>query len=105
MFYKYLIDHSLDWAKGGNIPANNKARDSAEFKTMPQAGIGPSVANPVFPPSIPGIGDAFAPLATQVGAVLAGNATDIKKALDTAADQANTVLAQNKKTYGDAPKP
>jgi len=105
MFYRYLIDHSLDWAKGGNIPANNKARDSAEFKAMVQAPIGPSVANPVFPPAIPGIGDAFAPLGTQIGAVLAGNATDVKKALDTAADQANTILEQNKKNYGDAPKP
>ncbi|MDQ6692888.1 MAG: extracellular solute-binding protein [Chloroflexota bacterium] len=105
MFYKYLIDHSLEWAKGGNIPANNKARDTTEFKAMPQAPMGPSVANPVFPPAIPGIGDAFAPLGTQVGAVLAGTQTDIKKALDTAADQANTILTQNKKTYGDAPKP
>jgi len=105
MFYKYLIDHSLDWAKGGNIPANNKARESAEFKAMPQAPIGPSVANPVFPPAVPGISDAFAPLGTQVGAVLAGSAGDVKAALDTAAEQANTILAQNKSNYGDAPKP
>ncbi|MBF6612421.1 MAG: ABC transporter substrate-binding protein [Chloroflexi bacterium] len=104
MFYKYLIDHSVDWAKGGNIPANNKARASAAFQALPQANIGPSVANPVFPPAIPGIGDAFAPLGTQVGAVIAGTQTDIKKALDTAADQANTILTQNKTNYGSAPK-
>jgi multiple sugar transport system substrate-binding protein len=104
MFYKYLIDHSVDWAKGGNIPANNKARDSAEFKALPHAVVGPSVANPVFPPAVPGISDAFAPLGTQVGAILSGNATDIKAALDTAADQANTIMAQNKQNYGDAPK-
>lgn len=104
MFYKYLIDHSVDWAKGGNIPANNKARDSAEFKALPHASIGPSVANPVFPPAIPGISDAFGPLGTQVGAIMSGNATDIKAALDTAAQQANQILAENKKNYGDAPK-
>jgi len=105
MFYKFLIDHSVDWAKGGNIPANNKARDTAEFKALPHAVVGPSVANPVFPPAIPGIGDAFAPLGTEIGAVMAGNETDIKKALDTAADQANQVLTKNKQNYGDAPKP
>jgi len=104
MFYKYLIDHSVDWAKGGNIPANNKARESEEFKALPHAVVGPSVANPVFPPAIPGVSDAFAPLGTQIGAILSGNATDIKAALDTAADQANTILAQNKQNYGDAPK-
>jgi multiple sugar transport system substrate-binding protein len=105
MFYKHLIDNSVEWAKGGNIPANNKARDTAEFKALPHAAVGPSVASPVFPPAIPGIGDAFAPLGTQVGAVLAGNATDIKAALDTAAEQANAILAENKKNYGDAPQP
>ncbi|MEO8288426.1 MAG: ABC transporter substrate-binding protein [Chloroflexota bacterium] len=105
MFYKYLIDHSVEWAKGGNIPANNKARESADFKALPHAVVGPSVANPVFPPAIPGISDAFAPLGTQVGAVIGGTATDIKAALDTAAQQANDILKQNKQNYGDAPKP
>jgi len=105
MFYKFLIDHSVDWAKGGNIPANNKARDTAEFKALPHSVVGPSVANPVFPPAIPGIGDAFAPLGTGIGAVLSGNESDIKKALDQAANQANEILTKNKQTYGDAPKP
>jgi len=104
MFYKFLIDHSVDWAKGGSIPANNKARASAEFMALPQAAIGPSVANPVFPPAIPGISDAFGPLGTEVGAVMGGTETDIKKALDTAASQANDILAKNKSTYGSAPQ-
>jgi len=105
MFYKYIIDHSVEWAKGGNIPANNKAREDAGFKALPHAVVGPSVANPVFPPAIPGIGDAFAPLGSQIGAVLAGTTTDIKGALDTAASQADEILATNKSTYGDAPTP
>jgi len=105
MFYKFIIDHSVEWAKGGNIPAINAARDDAEFKALPHAAVGPSVANPVFPPAIPGIGDAFAPLGAQIGAVLSGEATDIKAALDTAATQANEILAKNKQTYGDAPTP
>ena len=105
MFYKYLIDHSVDWAKGGNIPANNKARESAEFKALPHSAVGPSVANPVFPPSVPGIGDAFAPLGNAIGTVLTGAEPDIKKALDTAAANADTILAENKKNYGDAPQP
>ena len=31
------IDNSVEWAKAGNIPACNKARNSAEFKALPQA--------------------------------------------------------------------
>ncbi|HYP20529.1 MAG TPA: ABC transporter substrate-binding protein, partial [Chloroflexia bacterium] len=103
MFIGYVLDNSLEWAKAGNIPAKNSVRESAEFKALPHAAVGPSVANPVFPPSIPGVGDAFAPLGEAVGAVMAGTETDIKKALDGAAERSNTVLADNRNTFGDAP--
>ncbi len=104
MFIKYVLDNSLEWAKAGSIPAANKVRESAEFKALPHSAIGPSVANPVFPPSIPGIGDAFLPLGEAVGSIMSGTETDIKKALDSSAERANTILKENKATYGDAPK-
>lgn len=84
IFIRYLIDNSVEWAKAGNIPASKRARESAEFQALPQASIAPSVENPVFPPSIPGIGDAFGPLGEAIGAVMSGNETDIQAALDSA---------------------
>lgn len=104
MFIKYVIENSVEWAKGGNVPAYNKAREDAAFTALPQAVLAQSVENPVFPPTVPGIGDAFAPLGEAVGAVIAGTETDIKKALDDSAGRSDQILAQNKQNFGDAPK-
>jgi multiple sugar transport system substrate-binding protein len=103
MFYRYLIDHAADWAKAGNIPAYTPARNSEEFKANPLAPLSEAVNNPVFPPPIPGVGDAFAPLGDAVAAVMLGNQTDIKKALDDSAAKSNQILAQNAAKYGTAP--
>ncbi|MBC8161037.1 MAG: ABC transporter substrate-binding protein, partial [Roseiflexaceae bacterium] len=103
MFIKYVIENSAQWAKGGNVPAYNKARQDPAFTELPQAALATSVENPVFPPAIPGIGDAFTPLSEAVGAVMSGSATDIKLALDDAAGRADQILEQNKANYGDAP--
>lgn len=105
IFIKYMVENSVTWAKAGQIPASNSVRASAEFKAIePQASIAPSVEYAFFPPAVPGITDAFGPLGEAVGAVMNGTATDIKAALDDAAKRANEILAQNKATYGDAPK-
>ena len=73
-------------------------------RQLPQAVIAPSLENPVFPPPVPGISDAFGPLGEAVGSVMNGTATDIKQALDDAARRANEILKQNAATYGTAPK-
>lgn len=104
-FIKYILENSVTWAKAGQIPASNSVRASAEFKAIePQASIASSVEFAIFPPSVPGITDAFGPLGEAVGSVMNGTATDIQAALDDAANRANEILAQNKATYGDAPK-
>jgi multiple sugar transport system substrate-binding protein len=103
IFIKYLVDNSIEWATAGNIPASNKARNSSEFMAIPQSVLAKAVENPVFPPPIPGIGDAFAPLGNAVGSVMAGTETDIKKALDSSAAQSDTILAENKSKFGTAP--
>ncbi len=105
IFIKYMVANSVTWAKAGQIPASIKVRASDEFKAIePQASIAPSVEYAFFPPSVPGITDAFGPLGEAVGAVMNGTTTDIKTALDDAAKRANEILKQNKATYGDAPK-
>jgi multiple sugar transport system substrate-binding protein len=103
IFIKYLVDNSVTWAQAGNIPMSNKARNSAEFQKMPQAVLSKAVENPVFPPPIPGVADAFGPLGNAIGGIMAGTQTDIKKALDDAATQADSILAENKTRYGDTP--
>ncbi|HPH98588.1 MAG TPA: ABC transporter substrate-binding protein [Anaerolineaceae bacterium] len=105
IFIKYMVENSVTWAKAGQIPASAAVRKSAEFLAIePQASIAPSVEYAFFPPSVPGITDAYGPLGEAVGAVMNGTATDIKAALDDAAKRANEILAQNKTTYGSAPK-
>jgi multiple sugar transport system substrate-binding protein len=105
MFIKYVIDNSVEWAKAGNIPALNAARNSAEFKALPQAAFVDALNNPIFPPAIPDVGSAFAPLGDAIGAVMSGKQTDIKKALDDAAASADKVLEQNRKNFGTTPPP
>jgi multiple sugar transport system substrate-binding protein len=103
MLIRYISDNSIEWAKGGNVPANNAVRNSAEFKAMPQGVLAQAAEHLVFPPPIPGIGDAFAPLMDAVGSIMSGTSTDIKGALDQAASRSNQVLKQNHDKYGDAP--
>jgi multiple sugar transport system substrate-binding protein len=104
IFMRYLLDNSVEWAKAGQIPASNEVRNSDAFMAIePQASIAPSVENAFFPPSVPGITDAYAPLDEAVAAVMAGTATDIKAALDDSANRAAQILEQNKQQYGAAP--
>lgn len=104
VFIKYLLDNSITWAKAGQLPANNAVRSSAEFQEIePQASIAASAEYVFFPPSVPGITDAYGPLDEAVGALMAGTATDIRAALNDAANRANQILAENRDNYGDAP--
>ena len=106
LLMKYILDNSLTWAKAGNVPAYNKVRNSGDIKSLlPQADLAAAVENPVFPPSVPGIGDAFGPLGDAITAIMTGKAKDIKATLDDAAKKSNQTLAANKQKYGDAPKP
>ena len=96
IFIKYILENSVTWAQAGQIPASAAVRASAEFQAIePQASIGTSVEYAVFPPSIPGITDAFGPLGEAVGALMNGTATDIQATLDDAATRANEIIAQN----------
>jgi len=104
IFIKYLLDNSVTWAKAGQIPASNTVRGSDEFKAVePQASIAPSAEHAFFPPSVPGITDAYQPLDDAVGSVMSGKATDIKAALDDAATRADQILAENKTKYATPP--
>jgi multiple sugar transport system substrate-binding protein len=77
-------------------------RESEDFQAIqPQASIAPSVEGAFFPPAVPGITDAYAPLDEAVAAVMAGEATDIEAALASAAERAEQILADNRANYGE----
>lgn len=105
IFIRYLLDNSVTWAQAGQLPANNVVRESEEFaEIQPQADIAAGSADYVFfPPSVPGITDAYGPLDEAIGALLAGNATDVQAELDNAAERANQILEQNRQTFGEQP--
>ena len=100
VFINYIGQQSIEWAKGGQVPARKEIRDSAEFKALTeQAAIGSQIDNLHFPPSVPGIADAMATIDTAVNeAILLRK--EPGKALADAATKANQILEQNRKKYG-----
>jgi multiple sugar transport system substrate-binding protein len=100
VFINYISQQSIEWAKGGQVPARKEVRESAEFKGLKeQAAIGSQIDNLHFPPSVPGIPDAMATIDTAVNeAILLRK--EPAKALADAAAKATQILAQNKKKYG-----
>jgi multiple sugar transport system substrate-binding protein len=105
IFIRYLLDNSVTWAQAGQLPANNVVRESEEFAEVhPQAEIAAGSAEHVFfPPSVPGITDAYGPLDEAIGALMSGNATDVQAELDNAAQRANQILEQNRETFSTPP--
>ncbi|GCE06614.1 ABC transporter substrate-binding protein [Dictyobacter aurantiacus] len=104
-FIKYVVDNSAKMAQGGDMPALRKARNDASVQNIPlMKSLSQSVENPVFPPSVPGISDAFTPLGNAIGAIMAGTSQDVQKSLDTSVNQANQILKQNQQKYGSTPK-
>lgn len=104
-FMKYLLDNAPTWAKAGNVPAPNKARHSTEVQALtPQGVLATALDTPAMAaPPIPGASDDLAPMASAVQAVMAGAQSDILKALDDSATQANQVIQQNRQKYGTSP--
>ena len=100
VFINFISQQSLEWAKGGQVPARKEIRDSAEFKALTeQAAIGTQIDNLHFPPSVAGIPDALATVDTAVNeAILLRK--EPGKALADAAAKANQILEQNRKKYG-----
>lgn len=100
VFINFISKNSIEWAKGGQVPARKEIREGAEFKGLKeQAAIGSQIDNLHFPPSVPGIPDAMATIDTAVNeAVLLRK--EPGKALADAAAKAAQILEQNRKKYG-----
>ena len=100
VFVNYISRQSLEWAKGGQVPARKEVREGADFKALKeQSAIGSQIDDLHFPPSVPGIADAMATMDVAVNeAILLRK--EPAKALADAAGKAGQILEQNKKKYG-----
>jgi multiple sugar transport system substrate-binding protein len=101
VFIKWISDHSIDWAKAGQIAARKSVRESPEFSQLETQSIAAKELDFVhFPPAVPGIGDITTPtFELAVNKAVLGKQSP-KAALDEAAKKANDLLAANRKKYG-----
>jgi multiple sugar transport system substrate-binding protein len=102
-FISWISEHSLDWAKAGQIPARQSVVNSAEFKALPVIpDIQKQQADARFFPPFPAAGDLlFGPQgAGQAAVATVTSKKDAKAAFDEAATNMTKVLQANKKKYG-----
>jgi multiple sugar transport system substrate-binding protein len=101
VFISWISDHSIDWAKAGQIAARASVRESPEFQALEVQNIAAQQLDYVkFPPAVPGIGEVTAPTwELAVNEAVLGKKSP-KAALDEANSKANELLAANKKKYG-----
>jgi multiple sugar transport system substrate-binding protein len=93
-FIKYLSDHSLTWAKGGQVPVRKSILESKEFQALPvQSQFAKQLPYATYEPF--SVTDnqisTFADSAVE-GAL--NHVEDPKEALDTAARRVNNVLSR-----------
>jgi multiple sugar transport system substrate-binding protein len=101
VFISYISDHSIDWAKAGQIAARASVRESPEFQALEVQNIAAQQLDYVkFPPAVPGIGEITAPtFQLAVNEAVLGKKSP-KAALNEATTKANELLTANKKKYG-----
>ncbi len=85
-FIKYVADHSIEWAKAGQIPAKNSVRESEDFKQLEYQSRFADVNTLVFPKPSPTYVDVWVPAEESLNKVLLGK-EDAGKALKQAAEK------------------
>jgi multiple sugar transport system substrate-binding protein len=101
IFISWVSDHSIDWARSGQIPARNSVRESADFQQLEiQSTLAQQLPYVVFPPAVPGIGDVTIPTYEQAVNEAVLGRKPVKAALAGAQSEANQLLAENREKYG-----
>jgi extracellular solute-binding protein family 1 len=99
VFINWISKKSLEWAKGGQIPARNSVRNSGDFKSLTsQSILATQIDDVVFPPTVPGISDAIGEFYKAVNDIMLGG-RDVSQVLRSSADRANKILEQNMRKY------
>ncbi|MER7893582.1 ABC transporter substrate-binding protein [Micromonospora sp. NPDC094482] len=100
VFINWLSQHSLDWAKGGQVPARKTVRDSGEFKALTEvSALAPELEYAAFPPATPGLGEVLTTFYNSFNEAVLGKKSP-KQALDDGVAKANKQLEDNRKKYG-----
>ena len=99
VFLNWISQQSLEWAKGGQVPARNEVRESPEFKALTdQAELAKQIDDLVFTPPVPGIADAMVEFDKAVNEITLGQ-KDVATTLNAAAGRADKILEANAKKY------
>lgn len=100
VFINWISQNSLEWAKGGQIPARKSVRESGGFEDLKlQSILAEQVPYLNFVPPVPGIGD----VETNALDVAVNEAITLKKspkqALQDGAAKADKLLEENRQKY------
>ena len=98
----WLSQNSAQWATAGQVPAREDARSSIPEEAAPVRSFANEIEEVIMPPAIPGFSGAIGGtegFGRAVNPVLLGEQTDIKAALDQAAQRSTQLLQQNAETY------
>jgi multiple sugar transport system substrate-binding protein len=100
----WLSENSVQWARAGQVPARNSARESEELASVsaPVAAFAPAAEHVQLLPSVAGLATAVGAegVGRAVNPVLLGQQTDIQAALDQAAQRSTQLIQQNAQQYG-----
>ncbi|MEV1143283.1 ABC transporter substrate-binding protein [Micromonospora sp. NPDC049799] len=100
VFINWLSEHSLDWAKGGQVPARKTVREDAGFKALAEVNaLAPELEYAAFPPAAPGLGEVMTTFYNSFNEAALGKKSP-KQALDDGVAKANKQLEDNRKKYG-----
>ncbi|WBB66276.1 ABC transporter substrate-binding protein [Micromonospora sp. WMMD812] len=100
VFINWLSQHSLDWAKGGQVPARKSVRESADFTALTEvSALAPELDYAAFPPATPGLGEVLTTFYNSFNEAVLGKKSP-KQALDDGVAKANKQLEDNRKKYG-----
>lgn len=99
VFINSVSQRSLEWAKGGQVPARRTVREDPAFQELTeQAALAEQIDYLHFPPAVPGIGDAMATVEAAINEAVLLQA-EPAEALAEAAGRADRVLEENRQRY------
>lgn len=99
VFLNWISQQSLEWAKGGQVPARNSVRESPEFAELThQAELAKQIDDLRFTPAVAGISDAMIEFDKAVNEITLGM-KDVATTLNASSERANKILEANAKKY------
>jgi multiple sugar transport system substrate-binding protein len=102
VFVDWISEHSLEWAKGGQVPVRTSVLESEGFRNLEwQPEFAKQLPYVHFEPTVPGIREVSENiLFTAVNEAILLN-QDPKSALEEAVRRANPLLERNRQKYGE----